>query len=234
MIVQPTWLLKLSWATLILGLVSAAFIVVDERVRGYRQPAKIMELVWPVTALYFGPGAAMLYRKVGRPMSPQWRDRYGSPPKRPRQAAVLIGLMHCSAHCTLGAIIATPIIFAAGFNISGDTLWPEYIGDYLAAVGVGIAFRYSAESRRGGLRVWAAMTTVVRADLLSVSVFELALFVWLGLLAYFVSPAALRPNDPVFWFIVQIGLVIGFFAAWPITSWLVRRGVKTEPPGAPQ
>ncbi|KAB1904935.1 DUF4396 domain-containing protein [Micromonospora sp. AMSO31t] len=44
----------------------------------------------------------------------------------------------------------------------------------------------------------------------------------------------LRPSSPVFWFIIQVGLIIGFFAAWPPTSLLIRRGVKTELLGTPK
>jgi hypothetical protein len=75
----------------------------------------------------------------------------------------------------LGAIIATVTVFAIGINVAGDTEWPEYVADYVAAVAVGILFRYPTESHRGGLRVWAAIKTLVRVDLLTVSIFELVL-----------------------------------------------------------
>jgi hypothetical protein len=78
------------------------------------------------------------------------------------------------------------------------------------------------------------MRIVVKADLLTVSAFELALLVWLALAHDLVFPTVLRVNNPVFWFILQIGLIIGFFAAWPASSWLIRRGVNVEPRAAPQ
>jgi Domain of unknown function (DUF4396) len=231
--VQPTWLLILSWVALAAGLTSAAVIVVDESVLGYRQPVRILEVVWPVTALYFGPETIAAYRKWGRPQSLRWRERHGDPPKKLQNPA-LLHLRHCGAHCTLGAIIATVITFAIGINVSGEREWPEYIADYVAALAMGILFRYSAEPRTGGSRVWAAMRIVVKADLLTVSAFELALLVWLILVHDLVFPAAvLRANNPVFWFILQIGLIIGFFAAWPASSWLIRRGVAVEPRASP-
>jgi hypothetical protein len=99
---QPTWLLILSWVALAAGLTSAAVIVVDESVLGYRQPVRILEVVWPVTALYFGPETIAAYRKWGRPQSLRWRERHGNPPKKLENPA-LLHLCHCGAHCTLGA-----------------------------------------------------------------------------------------------------------------------------------
>jgi len=47
---------------LAVSLASAAWIVLDIFGRGYRQRMTVMEAVWPVTALYFGPAAVAAYR----------------------------------------------------------------------------------------------------------------------------------------------------------------------------
>lgn len=36
----------------------------------------------------------------------------------------------------------------------------------------------------------------------------------------------LHPNNPVYWFLMQIGMIIGFATAWPANVWLIRRGIK--------
>lgn len=225
---RPTWLLILSGAALVIGLASTALIVVDF-VRGYRQPARLLELVWAVTALYFGPGAVIAYGKWGRPQSLRWRERYGNPPKRNE---IVLHLCYCGVHCTLGTIIATVPIDTIGLDVAGETRWPGYIADYFAAVAVALTFRYFAESRRVRLRLWAAIRSIARADLLTVSIFELALIVWLILLGNFVFPAPLLPNDPTFWFILQIGLIIGFALASPHVVWRIHRGATLRPSGA--
>jgi hypothetical protein len=117
----------------------------------------------------------------------------------------------------------------------GDMPWADYIADYVSAVAVGVVFRYFASAHRDGSRMWCALVTVAKADLLSVSPFELALIVWLALISRVIFPGPrLRPDSPVFWFVVQIGLITGFFAAWPVTLWLIHRGVKAESPTTPQ
>jgi hypothetical protein len=234
MVLQPTWLVVLSWAVLSVGFASAVVILIDHFVLGYRQPMKVMEIVWPATALYFGPAAVLAYRKWGRPQSPRWLERHGTPPSRPRHAVTIIETLHCATHCVLGAVIATLVVFGLSLEIFDKRLWTEFIGDYVAAVVVGLVFRYSAEADTGGRRAWAAARRFLRGDLLSVSVFEFALLCWLALMEFMVFHETLQPSSPVFWLVVQIGSIIGFFAAWPPTLWLIRRGAKEELLGTPQ
>jgi hypothetical protein len=192
-----------------------------------------MELVWPVTALYGGPAALSLYRTWGRTQSHRWRQQYGAPPDRPRRGRILIQLCHCGAHCTLGAILAETAIFAAGLDRGGDRWWAEYFADYFTAVTIGVIFRYTTFAHPPARRVRVALATVARVDLVAVSAFEFTLFIWLALVDRVFFSAPPRPDGPVFWFFTQIGLIAGFLAAWPATSWLIRRGVKVEPPGTP-
>lgn len=221
---QPAWLEMLAWFTLTLGLASAAVVIVDSFVVGYRQSFNANEVIWPVTGLYFGPAALIGYTKLARPQSPRWRERHGNPPERGRVATVAIELCGSCAHCALGTIIATVATFGIGLSIAGNPLFPEYIGDYLGAVAVSLLFRYLMERHRGARRVGTAIGAYVRADLLGVSIFELVLIIWLALVNGLVFPQVLRPSNPIFWFIVQSGLIVGFFAGWPVISLQVRRG----------
>ncbi|HET9077615.1 MAG TPA: hypothetical protein VFN68_11845, partial [Acidimicrobiales bacterium] len=59
----PVWLTDVSWAAIALAGASALWIAVDQWARGHRQQMRIMEAVWPVTALYFGPVAVWGYRR---------------------------------------------------------------------------------------------------------------------------------------------------------------------------
>lgn len=40
------------------------------------------------------------------------------------------------------------------------------------------------------------------------------------------APHHVEANSPVFWFLMQVGMVIGFATAWPANVWLIRRGIK--------
>jgi hypothetical protein len=36
----------------------------------------------------------------------------------------------------------------------------------------------------------------------------------------------LMPTSPVFWFLMQLGMIVGYFTSWPANAWLIRRGIK--------
>jgi hypothetical protein len=225
----PLWLTALSWTALAVAFASAAVILVDIYGRGYRQQMGVMEAVWPITALYFGPVAVWGYRRFGRPSSARWLKEHGAvvPPDKPGWAAVATGVSHCGAGCTLGDIIAEFGVFALGATVGGVVLWAEYIGDYVLAVALGLAFQYFAIAPMRGLSFRKGIVAAAKADILSLTAFEVGLFGWMALMAFVFFPDPhLMPDSPVYWFLMQIGMVLGFVTSWPANVWLIRRGIK--------
>jgi hypothetical protein len=45
-------------------------------------------------------------------------------------------------------------------------------------------------------------------------------------LAFFPAPHSLMPDSAAFWLLMQIGMIVGFFTAWPANVWLIKRGIK--------
>jgi len=225
----PTWLTVLAWIALAAGFVSAAIILIDIYLRGYRLKMQVMEAVWPVTGLYFGPAAVWGYWRFGRVTSARWLTEHHrqKPPAKPAWATIAVGVSHCGAGCTLGDIIAEFAIFGLGLSIAGTALWYEYIGDYVLAVLLGLFFQYFAIAPMRGLGLREGIKAAAKADLLSLSAFEVGLFAWMALMAFVFFPAPhLHPDSPVYWFLMQIGMIIGFATAWPANVRLIRAGVK--------
>jgi hypothetical protein len=228
--VPPTWLTVLSWVALGVAFASAAWILADIYGRGYRQRhMPVMEAVWPITALYFGPVAIWGYHRFGRPPSSRWLREHGlrHPSDKPRWAGVAVDVSHCGAGCTLGDILAEFGVFAVGATVAGATLWAEYIGDYLLAVALGLVFQYFAIAPMRGLSFRKGIVAAAKADILSLTAFEVGLFGWMALTAFVFFPNPhLMPTSPVFWFLMQIGMIVGYFTSWPANVWLIRRGIK--------
>jgi hypothetical protein len=63
----PTWLTIIAWISIAAAFVSAAAILYDIYGRGLRQHVRVMEAVWPITALYLGPLGLLAYARIGRP-----------------------------------------------------------------------------------------------------------------------------------------------------------------------
>lgn len=223
------WLVALAWVALAVAFTCSAAIAFDIHGRGYRQRMRVMEVVWPVTALYAGPLAHLAYRRFGRPNSHKWlaeQDR-DEPPGKPWWATVAVGVSHCGAGCTLGDIIAEFGIFFLAVTIAGETLLAEYVGDYILAVGLGLVFQYLAIAPMRGLGLRKGIMAAAKADILSLTAFEIGLFGWMALtsLVFFPSPH-IHPDSPVYWFMMQIGMCLGFLTACPVNAWLIRRGIK--------
>jgi hypothetical protein len=149
-------------------------------------------------------------------------------PGKPRWVSMAIEVSHCGSGCSLGDVISEFAIFWLGLSIAGATLWAEYIGDYILALAFGIAFQYFAIAPMRGLGIKDGLKAATKADFISLSAFEIGLFGWMAIMTFvlFPAPHQLTPSSAAFWFLMQIGMIIGFSTSWPANVWLVNRGIK--------
>lgn len=221
----PPWLIGLSIAALVLAVVSAASILYDIVVCK-RQMMAIMTWVWPITALYMGPLALWAYRSMGL-SRPRQRDRQGTDGSRqPFWQTVFKGTAHCGGGCTLGDIIGEWGIFIAGVTLAGLALWPEYIADFLLAYALGIVFQYFSIAPMRGLSLKDGLIAALKADTLSLIAFEVGLFGWMAFSSIVLFQHHLHPDSPVYWFMMQLGMIVGFATSYPMNWWLLTRGIK--------
>jgi hypothetical protein len=216
----PTWLTAIAWLWLGVAFISASAIAFDIFLRGHRQQMRVMDAVYPITALYLGPFALLLYWRWGRQAARQMT--------RPRWVTIAVEVSHCGSGCTLGDVIAEWIIYALALTVAGDTLFAEYLGDYVLALAFGVVFQYFAIAPMRGLGLRDGLKAAARADFVSLTFFEVGLFGWMALMAFvfFPAPHHLMPNAAAYWFLMQIGMIVGFATSWPANVWLLGRGIK--------
>ena len=218
------WLIIVSWVAVILGLLTALAIAFD--VTAHPQHMKIMNVVWPITGLYLPVLGWLLYADMARrkPMSMSM-DMHAAHGGRPFWKSVFVSTTHCAAGCVLGDIIGAPIVFWVGWTLFGERLYAEYLVLFILAYIFGIAFQYLPirVMRRISRRV--ALLEAIKADTLALTAFEIGLFAWMAVIYFQFVP---RPEltSPTYWFMMQIGMVLGFIASFPINWYLVRAGVK--------
>jgi Domain of unknown function (DUF4396) len=269
-VVAPDWLTAVAWFYLSLCFCCAGIIGYDIVVNHRRQPMGVMNFVFPITALYFGPFALAFYWRWARARrqltvrqtsdtrasvseaatphaaaasasQPARRDMAnaagrdgGETPEapagrsRPWWVTMAIEVSHCGSGCALGDVISEFVVFAAALTIAGLTIGAEYLGDYLLALILGIIFQYFAIAPMRGLGVKDGLIAATKADFISLTAFEIGLFGWMAIMAFvlFPAPHQLMPNSAAFWLLMQVGMIIGFFASWPANVWLVKRGIK--------
>ncbi|MFL5914949.1 MAG: DUF4396 domain-containing protein [Gaiellaceae bacterium] len=229
----PHWFELVAWAGLALGFASALVIAVDIALLGNRQHMAIMNLVFPLTALYMGPVAVWAYFTRGRRMSHRQMRMSTAPmtnAPEPRDSWWQVSLSdsHCGAGCALGDVGGEWIVWAIGWMIgSTATLGPEYILDLPLAWTFGILFQYFVIAPlRGQVGDLAPLGDAIKSDTLSVLSFEVGLFGWMALSHYVIW----QPEPPIdsssHWFMMQIGMTLGFLTSWPVNRWLLLKGVK--------
>jgi hypothetical protein len=218
------WLDFVSWVTVSLGLLTAVAIAFD--VIAHPQHMKIMNVVWPITGLYLPVAGWWLYADMARrkPMSMPM-DMHAARAGRPFWKGVFVSTTHCAAGCVIGDIIGAPIVFWTGWTLFGERLYAEYVVLFILAYIFGIAFQYLPIRAVRRILPGKALLEAIKADTLALTAFEIGLFAWMAL-AYFVFVIRPELTSSTYWFMMQIGMVLGFIASYPPNWYLVRAGVK--------
>ncbi len=233
----PAFLEILAWSYLSLCFLCCIWILLDQT----RRPQKmwIMDLVWPITALYFGPAAIWLYRKT-RPLMTKRKDKVRSSQPEQQHAAssapgpdfiqISTAVSHCGAGCTLGDILGETLVPALAITFAG-AFGAKLVMDFLFAYVFGIAFQYFTIAPMRGLPFGKALIAVLRADTISIALFEVGMFGWMALSYFVLFPSPhLKPAEPVFWFMMQIAMMVGFLTSYPANAWLLKKGWKEKMP----
>jgi hypothetical protein len=71
-----------------------------------------------------------------------------------------------------------------------------------------------------------AIRDAIKADTISLSTFEIGMFGWMAFIVFVLFDKSLHPSYPVYWFMMQLGMILGFFTSYPANWWLVRKGIK--------
>ncbi|NOG69537.1 DUF4396 domain-containing protein [Roseicella sp. DB1501] len=209
----PAWLHSLSLVYGLLSIASALYVLADILLLGRRQRMWIMEVVWPLTLLYWGPLGLPFYWRIGR--------RRG---ERPMWQYAFAGATHCGAGCALGDFIGDWLVFALGFTLFGSDLLGKFLFGFVLAYLFGIAFQYFSVAPMRGLGLWDGIVAAVKIDTLSLLAYQVGMFGWMALRAWMLP--GLQPTQWTYWFMMQIAMVLGFWTTFPVNWWLIARGIK--------
>lgn len=216
----PHWLNEVALFSLLVS-VLCALVIATDITAGSKQKMGVMNVVWPITALWSGPLGLAVYWTIGR--RPCGHDRKGG---KPMWGSVLVGDTHCGAGCTIGDFIGEWIVFLSGLTIGSSRLWADYTLDFACAFLIGIAFQYFSIAPMRGISGWEGIKAAIRADTVSLVSFEIGMFLWMWLSSHFLFHPNLNPTQPMYWFMMQVAMLVGFLTAYPANWWLVKTGVK--------
>jgi hypothetical protein len=204
----PDWLTPIAWAFIAAAVLSAALIAVDIFVRGHRRDAIATEIVWVSSGLYLGPVALWLYAKNSRAHT---RTRAGAHDSAASPATVSLpgGAASAVAH-----LIGVPLVLASGLTIAGIDLWVMLL--VIGTLAIVLLFTFERTSTTG-----LSLGAAAGAAVLTVLAFDIGMAGWMLLLHFteYMPPA----SDGSFWFLMQIGIVLGLITGYPVAAALARR-----------
>lgn len=248
---EPQWFVVLSWVMLASGFASALVILVDEYLLGNRQHMPVMNVVHPVTALYWGPiwlwayfrkgrksGRVVLRRDArrlvrgGADVEALKRKGASAEPRDMRPWHVANAVSHCGAGCTLGDIAGEWILFAVfaspALGVLGTYGW-EVVVNFALAWTLGIVFQYfTIVPMRDGAGKLQGIWQAIKVDTASIVAFQLGLFGWMALSHFVLFQPPLATDTSGHWFMMQVGMIAGFFTAWPVNRRLAQIGIKEK------
>jgi len=226
----PHWLHVLSIVSVGVGVACAAAVALDET--RHPQKMRIMNLVWPLTALFGTVLWLAGYFAWGRDV-PQ---RANEP--RPFAVAVMKGTSHCGAGCTLGDLVAewAAFLFPGFAALFGwHTLFQEktfavWIPDFILAFVLGIVFQYFSIKPMRDISPAQAIVAALKADVASITAWQVGMYGLMAVIQFgwfrHAYGGIASVASPEFWFAMQLAMLAGFATSYPVNGWLVRRGIK--------
>jgi hypothetical protein len=147
---------------------------------------------------------------------------------------VAVSVFHCGAGCTIGDIIGEAGLFAIGGAVAtfvgGSEFATKLLVDFLLAYILGIFFQYFTIVPMRGLSPGKGILAAMRADTISITAFEIGMFSWMALtrFVFFPEPRRIYPDMAVFWFMMQIAMIVGWATSYPANIWLLKQGWKEK------
>ena len=220
----PRWLQIVADVYVPLSVATALLVLVDIYVLHRRQHMTVMEVVWPLTMLYWGPLGLLFYLGFGRaaPLDP------GQPHEmdRPMWQAAFTGATHCGAGCALGDFVGDWIAFGIGFTLLGSVLLGKYLFAFVLAYLFGIIFQYFSVAPMRGLGLRKGVVAAIKIDTLSLVAYEVGMFAWMGFRAWLYPE--MEPTGWAYWLMMQVAMVFGFLTTYPVNWWLISKGIKEK------
>lgn len=232
--IEMNWLEIVAWIAISLGFLQAIIITIDV-IRHPQKMMPIMNVVWPLTGLYFPIVGIWAYYRLGRNNSSDMNHEHDhehmehqehSHGNKPFWQSVFVSTTHCSSGCSLGDMIGVPIVALTGLTIAGTTLFANYAVEFVLAYILGIGFQYYGMGFKKQDQPGKAIKNAIKADTWSLIAFEIGMFGWMALAHFIFFVETPKPTTPVFWFMMQIAMMLGFLTSYPANWILVKKGVK--------
>jgi FtsP/CotA-like multicopper oxidase with cupredoxin domain len=214
MIVQPIDYLVLVWLSL--ALASTAYVAWDQ-FRGNPEPA-VMKWGFVLTTLYMGPIGLLMYVLADKEPRPGTHEEFTAPLWKQGLGSTI----HCVAGDATGIILAATVTALLGLPMKID-LVIEYIAGF--TFGLLIFQSLFMKAMMGGSYLDNVRGTFL-PELISMNAMMAGMAPVMSFLMMGRDMRAMWPGEPLYWGVMSLGVIVGFFVAYPANVWMVAKGLK--------
>ena len=214
MILQPIDYLVDAW--LVLAALSAAYVALDQ-FRGNPE-ATVMKWGFVLVTLYMGPIGVLLYVMADKEPAPGTHEAFVAPLWKQSVGSTV----HCVAGDATGIILASILTALLGLP-----MWADLIIEYVAGFLFGLLIFQALFMRAmmGG-SYWDNVKRSFIPELLSMNLMMAGMAPVMTMMMMGRDMRAMWPGELLFWFVMSMGVIAGFFLAYPMNVLLVARGLK--------
>ena len=221
----PDWLTPVAWTYIALSLLSVAVIAADIYLARRRHDSVAPELVWITLGLYLGPFAIPVYLNRGRAGNASSTSAHGDARTADAPAVAVLPGGGASA---VAHLIAVPFVVAIGWTIAGLAMWPMILVIAVLAIVMLVVYeRVASRGPRTGHTRGISIGSAIAAAFITVAAFDIGMVGWMLLLHF--NDLMPPVTDSTFWFLMQIGIVLGLLTGYPAVKWLTRRHESVVP-----
>lgn len=214
MLIQPIDIFVYAW--LGVALLCAAYVAWDQ-FAGNPEPA-VMKWGFVLITLYMGPIGLLLYVMADKEPKPGGHEEFVKPLWKQGVGSTV----HCVAGDATGIVVAAAVTALVGFP-----MWVDLIIEYTVGFLFGLLIfqslfmrkmmggSYSENLRRSFLPEFISMNCMMAG------MAPVMINLMMGR-----DMRAMRPDEPLFWVVMSLGIVAGFGVAYPVNVWMVSSGMK--------
>ena len=214
MLIQPIDVFVYAW--LAIAVLSAAYVAWDQ-FRGNPEPT-VMKWGFVLVTLYMGPIGLLLYVMADKEPTPGTHEAF----VRPLWKQGVGSAVHCVAGDATGIILAAVVV-----SLIGLPMWVDLIIEYAAGFLFGLLIFQSLFMRKmmGGSYVENVRKSFM-PEFISMNAMMAGMAPVMVVLMMGRDMRAMWPGEPLFWFVMSLGVTAGYALCYPVNVWLVARGMK--------
>jgi hypothetical protein len=185
----------------------------------------VMKAAWVLITLYLGPIGLFMYLLSCRQPLPGMHDAFIAAHWKQSVGS----LAHCLAGDATGIILGAMLTYRFGFP-NGIDLIIEYAAAFLF---LWMIFQALFMRSMLGGNYALAMRKTFFAEFVSMNMVMVGMIPAMVILMH-ALPQSRNPLHPLFWGVMSVATLAGGVTAYPINSWMVRRGIKHGMMSAPR